>query len=119
MQRFALRPESAIIRAIGELVVPSVDNLDNLETLAGNIDEPWDDLILLDEGVPPLQRHTDLQAEKKHYFQRPQPNYSVGFSPEAFTNKQLLKLEAFLGEMNSTSFFRHTAECTSLLWSPK
>ncbi|KAL4745885.1 hypothetical protein BDW72DRAFT_198197 [Aspergillus terricola var. indicus] len=87
VEMLALKPENAIIRAIGELVVPSVASLD----------EPWDDLIPLDEGVPLLQHQVDLLDEKKHYFPRPQPDYSVGFSSDAFSKEQLLKLEPFLG----------------------
>ncbi|KAL5040782.1 hypothetical protein BDW71DRAFT_212781 [Aspergillus fruticulosus] len=108
--RLASRPESAIIRTIGELVVPSIDNSVELGTLADSMDEPWDDSIPLDEGVPPLQNHADLLEEKKYYLPRPQPDYSVGFSSLAFTDEQLLKLEPFLGGMNSTSFFRPTGE---------
>ncbi|KAL2866506.1 uncharacterized protein BJX67DRAFT_129633 [Aspergillus lucknowensis] len=104
------KPENAIIRAIGELVVPSINNSARLDTLAGSMDEPWNDLIPLVEGVPPLQRHADLVEERKYYLPRPQPDCSVGFSSLAFTDEQLLKLEPFLGGMNSTSFFRPTAE---------
>ncbi|KAL4986306.1 hypothetical protein BDW68DRAFT_178922 [Aspergillus falconensis] len=110
VRRLAPQSENAIIRDIAGLVVPSVNNLDELDTLAGNVDEPWDDSIPLDEGVPPLLRHADLQEEKKYYFPRPQPDYSVGFSSKVFTQKQLLKLEPFLGGINSTSFFRSTME---------
>ncbi|KAL4733500.1 hypothetical protein BDV11DRAFT_175644 [Aspergillus similis] len=110
VEMLALKPENAIIRAIGELVVPSVANMDKLVTLAASMDEPWDDLIPLDEGVPPLQHHVDLQDEKKHYFPRPQPDYSVGFSSDAFSKEQLLKLEPFLGGIDSASFFRPTME---------
>ncbi|KAL6228858.1 hypothetical protein BDW75DRAFT_246256 [Aspergillus navahoensis] len=109
VEMLATGPENAIIRAIGELVVPSINNsVELLSTLAGNVDEPWDDLIPLEEGVPPLQRHADLLEEKKYYLPRPQPDYSVGFSPLAFSKKQLLRLEPFLGGINSTSFFRPT-----------
>ncbi|KAL4984305.1 hypothetical protein BDW68DRAFT_180800 [Aspergillus falconensis] len=110
LKRLAAQSEIAIIRAIGELVVPSVDNSVELGTLAGNRDEPWNNSIPLVDSVPPLQCHADLLEEEKYYLPRPQPDYSVGFSRLAFTNKQLLKLKPFLGRMNSTSFFRPTME---------
>ncbi|KAL3440982.1 hypothetical protein BJX65DRAFT_314242 [Aspergillus insuetus] len=95
VEMLAPKSEIAIIRIIGELVVPSINNSVTLDTLAGNMDEP--------------AMQTSLE-EKKYYLPRPQPEYSVGFSPLAFTREQLLKLQPFLGGMNSTSFFRPTAE---------
>ncbi|KAL4735195.1 hypothetical protein BDV11DRAFT_174044 [Aspergillus similis] len=110
LQKLAPKSESAIIRAIGELVVPSVDNLVKLDTLVGNRDEPWSDSIPLNDGVPQLEGHAGLLEGEKYYLPRPHPDYSVGLSSLAFTKKQLLKLKPFLGGMNSTSFFRPTAE---------
>lgn len=39
---------------------------------------------------------------------RPQPDYSVGFRREAFTEDQLKRLEPFVGELTDTSFFMIT-----------
>lgn len=39
---------------------------------------------------------------------RPQPDYSVGFRREAFTNVQLQKLQPFVGELTENSFFMAT-----------
>jgi hypothetical protein len=39
---------------------------------------------------------------------RPQPDYSVGFRREAFTEDQLKRLEPFVGELTDTSFFMAT-----------
>jgi hypothetical protein len=39
---------------------------------------------------------------------RPQPDYSVGFRREAFTEDQLKRLEPFVGDLTDTSFFMAT-----------
>lgn len=36
---------------------------------------------------------------------RPQPDYSVGFKREAFTEDQLKRLKPFVGDLTDTSFF--------------
>ncbi|KAL4883201.1 hypothetical protein BJY04DRAFT_216502 [Aspergillus karnatakaensis] len=108
LHRFASRPENAIIRAMGELIVPCLDHLDEINTLADSMDEAWDESIPLDEGVPPTQHDADLQGNVRYYLSIPQPGYSVGFSRSAFTKQELLKLKPFLGGINTTSFFRPT-----------
>jgi hypothetical protein len=74
MARLALKSEVAIMRAIGELVVPSVDYSVELDTLAGNRNEPWDYSIPLEDDVSPLQCHADPLEKEKYCIPRPQPN---------------------------------------------
>ncbi|KAL4816704.1 hypothetical protein BDW67DRAFT_184531 [Aspergillus spinulosporus] len=107
MAWLALKSKIAIIHAIGELVVPSVDYLVDLDFLAGDSNEPWLESIPLEDSVSPYKRDEDPLGEK-YYLPRPQPDYSVGFSRLAFTKKQLLKLKPFLSWINSTSFFTAT-----------
>jgi hypothetical protein len=39
---------------------------------------------------------------------RPQPDYSIGFRREVFTEDQLKRLKPFIGELTDTSFFMAT-----------
>ncbi|KAL4911069.1 hypothetical protein BDW74DRAFT_142375 [Aspergillus multicolor] len=112
LARLVSKRESAIIRAIDELVVPSIDNSLQLDRLVGSGGESWNDMIPLDKDVVPVQQQSKDPMEKEYKCSPPvpRPAYSVGYSSRAFTYSQLLKLEPFLGGPNSTSFFRATAE---------
>ncbi len=73
-----------IVQDIGRLMVPSAEKLatlgqKHLLMLAECVEETWHNAVPLDG-------------------KRPQPDYAVGFQPEAFTAGQLAKLEPLLGE---------------------
>lgn len=72
------KTEARVIQDIGQLIVPSAETLatlgaKHLEILAESVNAVWTNLAPI---VKP----------------RPQPDYSVGFTPEAFTPDQLAKL---------------------------
>ncbi|KAI1802651.1 hypothetical protein F4811DRAFT_554617 [Daldinia bambusicola] len=75
--------EARIIQDISRLVVPSAETLAlynrRLNVLKESVNEGWNNSIPL----------TGL---------RPQPDYSVGFRREAFTDDQLSKLSPFIGD---------------------
>jgi hypothetical protein len=76
------------------LIVPSAETLatfgaKHLETLIESVNEGWKNSI-------PVTKT------------RPQPNYSVGFRREAFTEDQLKRLEPFVGGLTDRSFFMAT-----------
>ncbi len=81
------RNEAMVIRDIGSLIVPSAQTLatygaTHLNHLYECVNEGWNSVI--------------------HFHgTRPQPDYSVGFGRPAFTEKQLKKLEPFVGEIES------------------
>ncbi|KAM3071142.1 hypothetical protein ACMFMG_010048 [Clarireedia jacksonii] len=90
------RNEARIIRDIGLLITPSVENLatygaDHLNILIESTNEGWNNSLPL-TGT------------------RPQPDFSVGFKREAFTNEQLEKLAPFIGNFISgdQSYFMAT-----------
>jgi hypothetical protein len=90
------RNETRVIRDISLLIVPSAEVLatygsKHLEILIESTNEGWNNCI-------PLTKP------------RPQPDYSVGFRREAFTEDQLNKLRPFVGDVidNYTSFFMAT-----------
>jgi len=88
------RHETRVIKDINLLIVPSAETFaiqgdQHCMLLIESTDEGWDDSIPLTES-------------------RPQPDYSVGFRREAFTNQQLEKLQPFLGGLTDTSFFMAT-----------
>ncbi|KAL5044833.1 hypothetical protein BDW71DRAFT_208962 [Aspergillus fruticulosus] len=109
-------PENAIIHLIGELVVPSINNsVELLRILAASLDEPWDGLIPLEEGVPPLERHADLREEKRYYLPRPQPDYSVGFSSLAFTKPTMkMHFPFMVSEVKLKTASLHVADHQSM-----
>ncbi|KAK1778551.1 hypothetical protein QBC45DRAFT_433355 [Copromyces sp. CBS 386.78] len=91
------RNEARVVRDISPLLVPPAEVLATygsagLECLVESINEPWSSSIPL-TGIP-----------------RPQPDYSVGFRQEAFTNDQLSKLKLFVGDplVGDQSFFMAT-----------
>ncbi len=90
------RNEARVIRDITPLIVPSAESLatygaTKLDCLIESVNEGWSNSIPL-TGT------------------RPQPDYSVGFKREAFTEDQLCKLSPFIGNWLSgdLSFFMAT-----------
>jgi len=86
--------ETRVIRDISLLIVPSAEILTTygateLACLTESVNEGWNNSIPL-TGT------------------RPQPDYSVGFRREAFTEEQLKKLQPFVGELTDQSFFMAT-----------
>ncbi|KAI4232515.1 MAG: hypothetical protein LQ349_002992 [Xanthoria aureola] len=81
--RLDSRNEAKVIQDIGRLLVPSAEALamrgPKLECLIESVNEGWNNSV-------PLTRT------------RPQPDYSVGFRREAFTDDQLDKLSPFIGD---------------------
>lgn len=90
------RNEGMIIRDIGHLIVPSAQTLatcgaTHLKFLTEGVNEGWNSAI-------------------PFCGPRPQPDYSLGFGRSAFTDKQLEKLNPFVGDIMDTytSFFMAT-----------
>ncbi|KAK4652846.1 hypothetical protein QC762_0077390 [Podospora pseudocomata] len=75
--------EARIIQGISRLIAPSAESLalrkKNYKGLIESVNEGWDNSIPL-TGT------------------RPQPDYSVGFKRDAFTDDQLAKLSPFIGD---------------------
>ncbi|KAI0913155.1 hypothetical protein F4823DRAFT_107902 [Ustulina deusta] len=95
-QKIHNRNEARVIQDISRLIVPSAESLatygaEHLEILTESVNEGWNNSIPL-TGT------------------RPQPDYSVGFQREAFTEEQLEKLSPFIGEFlgGDLSFFMAT-----------
>ncbi|KAF1996556.1 hypothetical protein P154DRAFT_537919 [Amniculicola lignicola CBS 123094] len=95
-QRIQNRNEAKIIQDITRLIVPSAEELtdfgaEHLEYLVEAVNEGWNNSIPL-TGT------------------RPQPDYSVGFKRNAFSDDQHKKLSPFIGEFLSgdLSFFMAT-----------
>lgn len=88
------RNETRVIRDISLLIVPSAETLaiygaTTLQCLIESTNEGWNNSI-------PVTKT------------RPQPDYSVGFRREAFTEEQLKRLEPFVGDLTDTSLFMAT-----------
>ncbi|KAH6884972.1 hypothetical protein B0T10DRAFT_98793 [Thelonectria olida] len=95
-QKIHNRNEARVIQDITRLIVPSAESLatfgaTHLDILIESVNEGWNNSIPL-TGT------------------RPQPDYSVGFRREAFTDDQLDKLSPFLGDFiaGDQSFFMGT-----------
>ncbi|KAJ3569085.1 hypothetical protein NPX13_g6197 [Xylaria arbuscula] len=95
-QKIHNRNEARVIQDISRLIVPSAESLatygaEHLESLTESVNEGWNNSIPL-TGT------------------RPQPDYSVGFRREAFTEDQLKKLSPFIGDFitGDLSFFMAT-----------
>ena len=93
-ERIQDRNETRVVRDISLLIVPSVEILTTfgakkLENLIESVNEGWNNSIPITST-------------------RPQPDYSVGFRREAFTEDQLKRLQPFVGELTDTSFFMAT-----------
>ncbi|KAL6883051.1 hypothetical protein HDV57DRAFT_470674 [Trichoderma longibrachiatum] len=84
--------EERVLQDITRLIVPSAETLatygaKHLDILTESVNEGWNNSIPL-TGI------------------RPQPDYSVGFSRDAFTTEQLDKLSPFIGDIfTDMSFF--------------
>ncbi|KAK2745567.1 hypothetical protein FQN57_003692 [Myotisia sp. PD_48] len=117
--------ETAIIRIIGELLVPSAEVAIarggiNFKHLAVSFNEGWDCSIsleaptLLSSNPEPQQplRPPPAPMPKLPQFRlpQPQPDYSVGFSRQAFTKDQLHILKPFIGDIGQSSFFLGTVQ---------
>ncbi|KAI0815409.1 hypothetical protein GGR55DRAFT_675026 [Xylaria sp. FL0064] len=95
--RSLTRNPTWVIKDLSRLLVPSVETLalyntnKHLATLTESVNEGWNNSIPL-TGT------------------RPQPDYSVGFRRNAFTDDQLTKLSPFIGEFlgGDLSFFMAT-----------
>lgn len=90
------RNKARIIQDIGRLIVPSAETLaifgaKHLDILTESVNEGWNNSIPLTST-------------------RPQPDYSVGFKRNAFTEDQLAKLSPFIGDFitGDQSFFMAT-----------
>ncbi|KAJ0350606.1 hypothetical protein COL154_013230, partial [Colletotrichum chrysophilum] len=95
-RKVADKNEARVIRDITPLIVPSAENLatygaSELDCLIESVNEGWNNSIPLTST-------------------RPQPDYSVGFRREAFTDDQLEKLSPFIGNFiaGDQSFFMAT-----------
>ncbi|KAM3085792.1 hypothetical protein ACMFMG_002854 [Clarireedia jacksonii] len=88
--------EARIVRDISPLIVPSAEILairsaKHLKVLIESVNEGWNNSI-------PITKT------------RPQPDYSVAFKREAFTEDQLQRIGPFVGEVTDTSFFMATCD---------
>ncbi|KAK5442664.1 hypothetical protein LTS15_010982 [Exophiala xenobiotica] len=86
--------EARVIRDISLLIVPSAEALairgsQHCRIFIESVNEGWNNCIALTKP-------------------RPQPDYSVGFRREAFTETQLQKLQPFVGDPYDNSFFMGT-----------
>lgn len=96
-QRVRNRNEARVIRDLSPLLTPSAEVLHvrgaiHLKHLIDNVDESWIKSIPLVNGP------------------RPQPDFSVGLKPSAFTAEQLKKLKPFIGDWQTTSRLAATDE---------
>lgn len=88
------RNEAKVIQDITWLIIPSAQTLAiygarHLKNLVESVNEGWDNTI-------PVTKP------------RPQPDYSVGFRREAFTDEQLQKLQPFIRKLTDTSYLMAT-----------
>ncbi|KAK3332932.1 hypothetical protein B0T19DRAFT_490755 [Cercophora scortea] len=91
-QRIQSKNEARIIQDIGRLIVPSAESLAtfgaaHLDILIESVDELWDNSIPFTSNCP-----------------QPQPDYSVGFTRDAFTKDQLDKLAPFIGDFTGGDY---------------
>ncbi|KAI9046167.1 uncharacterized protein KD926_004005 [Aspergillus affinis] len=109
--------ETAVIRMISQLVVPSAEleiSRGQLESigLVDSIDEPWEGSISLaaeESNTPQTTPGPSIQPETgRDPLPIPQPDYALGFSATAFTREQLDRLAPFLGSDKETSAFKGT-----------
>ncbi|OJD09999.1 hypothetical protein AJ78_08811 [Emergomyces pasteurianus Ep9510] len=115
-RRIQKKNETEVIRIIGELIVPSAESAIDLNHitfrhLIVSVNEAWDGSISLGESQQSLQNLPSLQSSQSQQFRlpRPQPDYAVSFSRQAFTETQLEKLASFVGGVGDTSFCMSTA----------
>lgn len=80
-----------MIRDIALLIVPSAEvftirGVTHLERLIDSVNEGWNNSISITKT-------------------RPQPDYTVGFRQEAFTQEQLNRMHPIIGDFNDQSYF--------------
>ncbi|EEH15900.1 hypothetical protein PABG_05987 [Paracoccidioides brasiliensis Pb03] len=88
------RNEAKVIQDVTRLIVPSAQTLAvygarHLKILVESVNEGWDNSVSITKP-------------------RPQPDYSVGFGREAFTDGQLQRFQPFVGDLTDTSYFMAT-----------
>ena len=95
-QKIHNKNEARVVQDISRLIVPSAESLatfgaEHLEILTESVNEGWNNSIPLTST-------------------RPQPDYSVGFRRDAFTEDQLTKLSPLIGDFiaGDQSFFMAT-----------
>ncbi|KAH6632476.1 hypothetical protein F5144DRAFT_252566 [Chaetomium tenue] len=95
-QKIHNKNEARVIQDISRLIVPSAESLatfgaKHLDILVESVNEGWNNSVPLTST-------------------RPQPDYSVGFKRDAFTEDQLAKLSPFIGDFiaGDQSFFMAT-----------
>ncbi|KAL8407612.1 hypothetical protein RB594_006438 [Gaeumannomyces avenae] len=95
-QKLHNKNEARVIQDIARLIVPSAESLatfgaNHLDILVESVNEGWNNSVPFTSP-------------------RPQPDYSVGFKRDAFTDEQLAKLSPFIGNFISgdQSFFMAT-----------
>ncbi|KAK4101193.1 hypothetical protein N658DRAFT_426065 [Parathielavia hyrcaniae] len=95
-QKIHNKNEARVIQDISRLIVPSAESLatfgaNYLDIVVEGVNEGWNNSIPLTST-------------------RPQPDYSVGFKRDAFTEDQLAKLSPFIGDFiaGDQSFFMAT-----------
>ena len=95
-QKIHNKNEARVIQDISRLIVPSAEGFAtfgaaHLDILTESVNEGWNNSIPLTST-------------------RPQPDYSVGFKRDAFTEDQLAKLSPFIGDFiaGDQSFFMAT-----------
>lgn len=86
--------EARVVRDITPLIAPSAETLvlrgaKHLKILIEGVNEGWNNSIAITKT-------------------RPQPDFSVAFKREAFTEDQLKRIEPFVGGLTETSFFMAT-----------
>ncbi|KND86107.1 hypothetical protein TOPH_09269 [Tolypocladium ophioglossoides CBS 100239] len=96
-QKIHNKNEARVIQDISRLIIPSAESLatvgaEHLDILTESVNEGWNNSIPLTST-------------------RPQPDYSVGFRRDAFTEDQLAKLSPFIGDFitGDQSLFMATA----------
>ncbi|KAL4880593.1 hypothetical protein BJY04DRAFT_71922 [Aspergillus karnatakaensis] len=107
------KPKTAIIRAIGELLVPSASSAECTEEFGPNwlqtsVAEQWTHSISLLQGLPPFKQPRD--SEYVYVLPTPCPEYSVGFNRNKFSAEQKKKIDPFFGWARDQSFFLGTSE---------
>jgi len=93
-ERIQDKNETRVIRDIAQLIVPSAEVLairgnTHMQCLVDSVNEGWNNSI-------PITKT------------RPQPDYAVGFSREAFKQEQLDRMHPVVGDFNDQSYFMAT-----------
>ncbi|KAL2827839.1 hypothetical protein BDW59DRAFT_171262 [Aspergillus cavernicola] len=107
--RLTTRNETTIMQTIHRLIIPSAEieahrGHTGFKHLIDSIKESWNHSNSLD-GPARLPTRKVL----RYRLPNPQPDYAVGFKEHAFDSNQIQKLQAYVGELNDTSFFKGTS----------